>query len=519
MIVQQFTKCVSHAPDSNPLCYKSIQIGTAQAATGWCVNAIIRPPMTGQPTILWFRRDLRLADNLCVDFVVESGGPVIPLYILDEREAYCWDTGGASRWWLHQSLRSLDQSLQKLGGRLTLRRGNTVEQLDRLVHETNARCLSWSEVAGPEATRLDTKIIEHLDSRLAIERFQNHLLHTSSVRTEAGGTYKVFTPFWKACLQLPAPATPSPAPDQMKFGNATLQSERLDDWQLTPTSPDWATGLRESWSPGEQGTRLRMQELLEKVGAYSEARDCPAADATSRLSPHLHFGEISPRQIWHDIRHFCEPSNRGAEAFLRQLYWRDFSHYLLQNFPDLPVSPLRSEFARFPWLSDEKGLEAWQRGQTGYPIVDAGMRELWHTGWMHNRVRLLVASLLVKHLLVPWQDGADWFRDTLVDADQANNSASWQWVAGCGTDAAPYFRIFNPVTQGRKFDPQGYYVKQWVPELARLDAAWVHAPWEAPASVLAQAGVQLGRSYPHVIVEHGYARERALAAWKSLRSA
>jgi deoxyribodipyrimidine photo-lyase len=482
------------------------------------VNAIIRLPMTGQPTILWFRRDLRLADNLSVDFVAEGAAPVIPLFILDEREPYCWDTGGASRWWLHHSLLSLDRSLQELGGGLTLRRGDTVEELDRLVHETNARCISWSEVAGPEAMRLDRTIIEQLGSRLDINRFRNHLLHTYSVRTEAGGIYKVFTPFWKACLQLPQPATPLHAPDHLNFGNATLPSDRLEDWRLTPTSPDWATGLRDSWLPGEHGTRLRMQDLLEKAGSYSETRDCPAADATSRLSPHLHFGEISPRQIWHDIRHFCEPSDRGAEAFVRQLYWRDFSHYLLENFPDLPVAPLRSEFARFPWRSDQQGLQAWQHGQTGYPMVDAGMRELWQTGWMHNRVRMLVASLLVKHLLIPWQEGAGWFRNTLVDADQANNSASWQWVAGCGTDAAPYFRIFNPVTQGRKFDPQGRYVKQWVPELERLDAAWVHAPWEAPASVLAQAGVQLGKNYPHAIVEHGYARERALAGWKSLRS-
>lgn len=476
--------------------------------------------MAEQATILWFRRDLRLADNLSVDFAVESGGPIIPLYILDEREQYCWDTGGASRWWLHHSLLSLDQNLQELGGHLTFRRGTTVDELDRLIDETNARCISWSEVAGPEAARLDREIMERFELRLDIRRFQNHLLHDAgSVRTEAGGSYKVFTPFWKACLQLADPGTPLQAPGHMNFGNAALRSERIVDWHLTPTSPDWAAGLRESWLPGERGASARMQDLIEKVDVYSEARDRPAADATSRLSPYLHFGEISPRQVWHDIRHFCEPSNRGAQAFLRQLYWRDFSHYLLQNFPNLPIAPLRSEFARFPWEPGKEGLDAWQRGQTGYPMIDAGMRELWHTGWMHNRVRMLVASLLVKHLLVPWQDGADWFRDTLVDADQANNSASWQWVAGCGTDAAPYFRIFNPVTQGQKFDPQGSYVKQWVPELAQLDSDWVHAPWEAPTGALQQAGVELGKSYPHVIVEHREARERALAAWKSLKTA
>jgi deoxyribodipyrimidine photo-lyase len=288
-----------------------------------------------------------------------------------------------------------------------------------------------------------------------------------------------------------------------------------------PTRPDWAGGLREHWEVGESAAHRRIDDMTEKVVHYAEGRDLPARDYTSGLSPHLHFGEVSPRQVWHAIMDSARDQGleEAAEPFIRQLYWRDFSGYLLHHYPSLPDTPLRSEFASFPWTEDPAALKAWQQGRTGYPIVDAGMRQLWHIGWMHNRVRMIAASLLVKHLLIPWQLGADWFLDTLVDADLANNSAGWQWVAGCGTDAAPYFRIFNPIAQGQKFDPDGEYVRRWVPELRDMPTQFIHEPWTADDFTQQTAGVLIGKDYPAPIIEHKRGRERALEAYQAMRSA
>jgi deoxyribodipyrimidine photo-lyase len=337
-----------------------------------------------------------------------------------------------------------------------------------------------------------------------------------TLATKVGKPYQVFTPFWKACQASASPPPPTPAPRRLPAPEKWPASLALAEFKLEPAI-DWAGGLRSTWQPGEKGAQALLDRFLRSALAdYRTERDRPDRLGTSRLSPHLHFGEVGPGQIWHAISDAARDAGAqrqaAAEWYLRELGWREFAHHVLFHFPHTTDEPLRQEFARFPWRSDAKALRAWQRGRTGYPLVDAGMRELWHTGWMHNRVRMVVASFLVKHLLIPWQEGAAWFWDTLVDADLANNSLGWQWTAGCGADAAPFFRIFNPVSQGSKFDEQGEYVRRWVPELARMPAQWIHQPWAAPPQVLDEAEVKLGVTYPWPIVEHVEARKRALEA-------
>jgi deoxyribodipyrimidine photo-lyase len=333
-----------------------------------------------------------------------------------------------------------------------------------------------------------------------------------------GKPYRIFTPFWRALLKAGPPPSPLPAPTRLHFAQAA--SDRLEDWGLLPTRPDWAGGLRARWAIGEDAAQERLADFMRQhLANYDEDRNRIDLDASSRLSPHLHFGEIGPRQIWHALANTTANGRgeRGAESFLRELVWRDFAAHQLFHFPALASAPLKPEFGRFPWREDGAALAAWQKGRTGYPIVDAAMRELWTTGFMPNRARMIVASFLTKHLLLPWQEGADWFLDTLVDADLASNAVNWQWVAGSGVDAAPYFRIFNPVLQGEKFDPGGDYVRRWVPELAQLAAAHIHAPWQTPPLELAAAGVRLGETYPQPIVDHQKARARALAAFAAIR--
>jgi deoxyribodipyrimidine photo-lyase len=343
------------------------------------------------------------------------------------------------------------------------------------------------------------------------------LFNPDSIRTRSGGPYGVYTPFANACLALGGPKPPLPAPANIPAATPP-ETDVLEDWHLLPTKPDWATGLRDTWTPGEAGALERAETfLMHGLAAYAAARDQPGDDGTSMLSPHLHFGEISASQLWH-LAH-RQLNSKGREIFIRELLWREFCANLLWNNPALPDTPLKPEFANMPWRDDKPGLTAWQKGQTGIPIVDAGMRQLWHIGWMHNRVRMIVASFLIKHLVIPWQDGETWFWDTLVDADMASNAGNWQWVAGCGADAAPYFRIFNPVLQGRKFDPDGDYVRRFVPELARLEARHIHAPWEAPEQTLAAAGIILGQTYPNPVVDLAAGRARALDAYQQIRSA
>jgi deoxyribodipyrimidine photo-lyase len=475
------------------------------------------------PVIVWFRRDLRLADHEALTAAAKSGAPVLPVFVLDDETQGDFRIGGATRWWLHGALKSLDASLKTHNGRLYLRQGPAAHVLAELLGQTGAAAIHATRGYDPWDAKLEATIAELCKKKGAeLRLYPGQLLYApDDIVAGSGKPYRVFTPFWKACLAAPAPRPPLKVPKLGPFAEA--ESKALDDLKLLPTKPDWAGGLRATWEPGEDAARRRLSHFIDaKLADYADDRSKLDGDPTSRLSPHLHFGEISPNQVWHAVRHAAEGRRgkirTGAEAFLRELGWREFSYHLLTRFSDMPTTPLRPEFARFHWRSDKNALQAWQRGETGYPIVDAAMRQLWQTGWMPNRARMIVASFLVKHLLLPWQDGAAWFWDTLVDADLANNSSSWQWVAGCGTDAAPYFRVFNPVLQGQKFDPNGDYVRAFVPELAKLPAPDIHAPWDAPDLLLTQSGVELGRSYPKPIVEHAAARTRALEAFDAIRA-
>jgi len=464
------------------------------------------------PAIVWFRRDLRLFDNPALGAAAASGAPLIALYVLDEPAMAAWRPGAASRWRLHHSLASLARDLAALGVCLVLRRGAADLALEGLIEQTGATALYWNRLYEPWAVRRDGEIKARLRARgLRVESFNASLLFELATLAKA---YRVFTPFWRACLASPEPATPLPARERLAAAK-DVAGDRLEDWRLLPTRPDWAAGFREVWRVGESAARERLQEFAGASAAdYGAARDAPGQEGVSRLSAHLHFGEIFPRQVWHEIA--AQVGERGA-PFLRQLGWREFCHHLLFANPDLPERPLGGRFQRFPWRRDDEGFCAWKKGGTGYPFVDAAMRQLWRTGYIHNRARMVAASFLVKHLLLPWQEGEAWFWDTLIDADLANNACGWQWVAGCGADAAPYFRVFNPVSQGEKFDPEGAYVRRYVPELAGLDKKFIHRPWEAPREILRAAGVILGETYPRPIVEHAFARKRALEAYAACR--
>lgn len=474
------------------------------------------------PVLLWFRSDLRLADNPALCAAVATGAPIIPVFILDEQTPGLRPYGGAARWWLHHSLAALAASLSRLGLNLLLRRGPAAQILAKLADETGAAALFWNRLYDPASRNRDEAIKSaHKSAGRRVESFNAALLAEPwEVKTGQGRFFQVFTPFWKAVKARGAPPAPLAPPQAPLPGVSGLAGDSLESWQLLPTSPDWAGGLRASWQPGEAGAHDRAKAFLDTtLTRYGLDRNRPDIAATSRLSPHLRFGEISPRQLWAAtaFRAQGDIDTGGAEVFLREIGWREFAHHLLFHLPDMESTPLRSEFTGLPCRTAPDDLLAWQRGLTGYPIVDAGMRELWHTGWMHNRVRMIVGSLLVKHLLLPWKAGEDWFWDTLVDACPANNPASWQWVAGCGADAAPYFRIFNPVLQGEKFDPDGSYVRRWVPELKHLPEKFIHRPWEAPALILRECGVTLGRTYPHPLVALDEGRSRALAAFETIK--
>ncbi len=477
---------------------------------------------TSRPIIHWFRKDLRLLDNPALTETVRSARPVVPVYILEGKDSDPWAPGGASRWWLHHSLTSLNKSLEALGNRLILRRGQPKEVLQNLVTETGATTVHVTRLTEPHVIKVESEVKTTLNSLGAkLKVFDGSLLFSpESVTTKKGEPYKVFTPFYKACIKKLPLSSPLPAPKQLPCTKQLISGDSLKEWKLLPQRPDWSVGWLDMWTPGEQGALSRLDSFLERsAAAYGTQRDRPDIFGTSRLSPHLHLGEISPRTCWHRSHESVKPESQDdLKPFFRQIVWREFSHHLLYHWPNFPEEPFRPEFRRFPWISNEEALRQWQLGLTGYPIVDAGMRELWATGWMHNRVRMIAASFLVKHLLIPWQDGAAWFWNTLVDADLANNSVSWQWVAGCGVDAAPFFRIFNPVLQGRKFDPEGTYVRRWVPELANLPDRYIHQPWTTPKDILKDSGVSLGSDYPFPVVDHMAARNRSLAAFKQLRN-
>lgn len=471
------------------------------------------------PVIYWHRHDLRLQDNPALQAAIATQRPLIPVYILEPMPVR--QEGGASKWWLHHSLSALSDDYRKRGVTLLFFQGDARGLIIQLCQETGADQVFWNRRYDQEGIGIDKEIKAHLKAQdLSCQSFNSHLLFEPwEIKNGAGNPYQVFTPFWKNCLeQIPSPPLSS-VPEQL-CGGQHKAGDDLADWQLLPNKPDWAQGLRETWQPGEVGAYQRLMHFLEHaLATYKEDRNRPDLPHTSLLSPHLSFGEISPRQIWQATKQFlalhpeCEI---GAACFLSEIGWREFSYHLLYHFPKMPTQPLREKYNRFPWQDNPAFFKAWTKGLTGYPIIDAGMRQLWHTGWMHNRVRMIVASFLVKDLLISWQDGEKWFWDTLVDADIASNSAGWQWVSGCGADAAPYFRIFNPILQGEKFDPYGSYVRQWVPELQGLPDTLIHKPWTASKERLAAADVYLGRTYPAPIVDHDKARSLALQALQSL---
>lgn len=473
--------------------------------------------------ILWMRRDLRLDDNPALRAALVDCDRLVPVYVHAPDEEAPWSPGAASRWWLHWSLLALDGSLRSLGSRLWIVRGDSLGRLRQIAAATGARRIHWNRLYDPAARARDGRIKGALRSDgLRVESHPGSVLFEPwELATGAGDPYRVFTPFWRRCTErlgglsaLPAPSTLPPGPDG-------LESCPLEALDLLPRIP-WDAGLRATWTSGEAAAQARARAfLLKRVQAYAGERDRPDRDGTSGLSPHLHFGEISPRRLLALVaERWGGPSADPAAPFVREIGWREFAYHLIYHFPQTTDEPLDPRFAGLPWRSAgaDHMLRAWQRGETGIPLVDAGMRQLWGTGWMHNRVRMVVASFLTKNLRLPWQSGARWFWDTLVDADLASNSLGWQWSAGCGADAAPYFRVFNPVRQGERFDPGGDYVRRWVPELARLPERHIHQPWAAPASVLSAAGVRLGCDYPKPVVDLRSSREAALAAYEVIKS-
>ena len=480
------------------------------------------------PAIVWFRNDLRLADNPALHAAAASKRPLVCIYIYDENTSGPRSPGGAARWWLHGSLRGLHEALQERGGELTILRGGMERTLLGLAAEINASAVYWNRRYDEPGRTLDSSIKAHLrQNNIEVESFNGHLLHEPwTIQNQSGKPFRVFTAYWRAALRQGVTAAPLATPRALKFHTLPTKNQLrpvvLASLDLEPGRPDWAGGLRSAWTPGESTARAHLKRFLSgALQDYSTDRDRPDRLGTSRLSPYLAFGNISVRQVWHiaqeAVRSRRSPAiPRQLEKFLAELGWREFNYHLLYHYPDLAERNFQSKFDPLEWRKDAKGLEAWQRGLTGYPIVDAGMRELWSTGWMHNRVRMVAASFLIKHLLIDWRSGEEWFWDTLVDADPASNPANWQWVAGTGADAAPYFRIFNPILQGEKFDPDGVYVRKWIPELARLPDKLIHKPWTARPVQLATAGVELGKTYPYPVVDHDKARRRALMNVRSL---
>ena len=472
--------------------------------------------------IIWFRRDLRLADNPAL-IAAAASGPVLPVYLHAPAEEGHWAPGAASRWWLHHSLTALRDALDAHGlPLLVLRTDDSLATLRELTRRTGARHVAWNRLYEPAAIARDRRIKQALreDGTEVTSHNGALLFEPWEVRKQDGGHYKAFTPFWRALRRIGDPQPPQPVP-AMSAPAEVPAGERIGALDLLP-SIAWDRGFYDDWQPGEQGAQDRLSRFLEqRLHGYDTNRDWPAVDGTSGLSPHLHAGDISPRQIYaatHEHLAAARAPTDDAESFLSEIGWREFAHHLLFHYPDMPEDPLDTRFRSFPWREEpDEALRAWQAGRTGIPIVDAGMRELWATGWMHNRLRMVVGSLLTKNLRIPWQRGEAWFWDTLVDADLASNGMGWQWIQGCGADAAPYFRIFNPVRQGERFDPEGAYVRRWVPELAGLSAKHIHAPWGAPAGELNRAGIRLGRDYPEPIVDLKVSRQQALEAYQAIR--
>lgn len=471
-------------------------------------------PHSSAPVLLWFRQDLRLKDNSALQAAIQTGRPLVAVYIHDPVSEGEWQPGGATQWWLHHALVDLNQQLVDLGGQLLIRRGDSLGCVSQLITELSVRSVYWNRRYEPVIRDRDAAIKKQLrEDGIEVKSFNSALIHEPHTISKKDGTpFKVFTPYWKHCLKQAKEAPVQVALKKAVFHKNASGSESISSLGLLPAI-FWDEQFYKAWDPTAKGAaRLLKTCVASKLAGYEHGRDILDEDATSRLSPYLHFGQIGPRQIWEAVK-AKDTGEKGTCRYLAEIGWREFSYALMYHFPHTSTEPLRPEFADFPWESDQQLMKAWQTGQTGFPVVDAGMRQLWKTGWMHNRARMITASFLVKHLLQPWQDGARWFWDTLVDADLASNTQGWQWTAGCGADASPYFRVFNPILQGEKFDPNGDYVRRWVPELTGLPNNLIHTPWEADTFALAEAGIVLGRDYPFPVIEHAAGRARALKAY------
>nr|WP_136249474.1 deoxyribodipyrimidine photo-lyase [Ningiella ruwaisensis] len=470
-------------------------------------------------SIVWFRQDLRINDNPALKAACDNG-KVIPVYILDESAPEKAQLGGASKWWLHHALNDLADSFEQ---QLIVEQGDAKEILHRLADEFNATHVLWNRMYEPWARERDADIKSSFkDSNVVAKSLNGSLLWEPwEISKKDGGPYKVYTPYYrKGCLNHSEPRYPLDRPEIQCHNKVKKEAKsQIDKLKLLPDIP-WDKTMREFWTVSEKAAGSKLHWFLNNaITEYKDQRNLPAVRGTSQLSPYLHFGQISPNQVWYAIKDAFHgnTSGEGVDTYMSELGWREFSYHLLYHFDDIQKRNFNDKFNDFPWRSSDKDLKAWQKGQTGVPIVDAGMRELWQTGYMHNRVRMIVGSFLVKNLLLDWRKGERWFWDCLVDADTASNSASWQWVAGCGADAAPYFRIFNPVLQGEKFDKEGEYVKQYCPELKKLPKKYIHKPWEAPQDVLEEANVSLGKDYPEPIVDLKDSRKRALDAFDQIK--
>lgn len=463
--------------------------------------------MNTRPILLWFRQDLRLAFNPAFLHAAAQQAPLIAVYIWSPEQEGMWKPGAASCWWLHHSLKALESELKDKRIHLCIQKGDAAAVLKKIVKQTKATEVVWNIRYEPDAAKQEKQVKEALEqSGCAVASFHGNLLFApGSILTGQENPYQVFTPFYRACLKEAIKPVQGKIPGKVSVFRSKISSLKIEDLNLLPDI-GWDKGFYELWQPGEKAAQAALRQFVKNgLSSYSKERDEPSKVGTSLLSAHLHFGEIAPFQIWEALR-----TVKNSEPFLRQIIWREFAYHLLVHFPKTPTRALKEKFNDFPWKKNSRALKAWQKGMTGYPIIDAGMRQLWKTGWMHNRVRMVAASFLVKDLMVPWQDGAKWFWDTLVDADLANNTFGWQWCAGCGADAAPYFRIFNPETQSKRFDPKGEYIRKFVPELKDLPDRWIHAPHMAPDDVLKKAGIVLGKTYPGPIIDHGTARKDAL---------
>jgi deoxyribodipyrimidine photo-lyase len=471
--------------------------------------------------IVWFRQDLRLSDNPALYHAAKTGHRLILVYIHSPQDHGNWPPGAASQWWLHHSLISLQSQVDKLGGRLIIRQGDSHKELLKLIEHASAQEVFSNYLYEPALAARDQDISTALQNiGVAFNRYHGSMLMApETLQTGSGTPFKVFTPYWKKHQQLYSPKSPLNAPQHLKQSQNSLDSLPIERLQLLPNI-HWYQGLQQHWQPGEQQALKSLNRFMQSaLGGYKERRDNPFERYTSSLSPYLHFGEISPRQIyWHIKYHQDTPGQNqyaSAETFIKEVVWREFAYYILHHFPQTADQPLDQRFRNFPYIkANKKLLHAWQTGTTGYPLVDAGMRELWHCGWMHNRVRMIAASFLTKNCLTSWKQGAQWFWDTLVDADLASNSFNWQWCAGCGADAVPYFRIFNPITQSQKFDPHGEYIKTWLPELRGLPEMYLHQPWKTPEDTQTQSNVIIGKHYPLPVIDLKQSRQRALDSYQ-----